>query len=54
MTNKNDVLLNPFGDECYEEPDTEAVTTESSEQEQAKYELLARRLADTMNVDYLD
>ena len=54
MTNKNDTLLNPFGDEDNEETDTESVTKESSEQERTKRELLARKLADNMNVDYLD
>ena len=54
MTNKNDTLLNPFGDEDYEETDTEAVTKESSEEERAKIAWLSKKLADSMNTDYLD
>jgi hypothetical protein len=54
--NKNDTLLNPFGDKDSDESDTETVTKELTveEQEKMKVETIARHLADSMNVDYLD
>ena len=54
MTNKNDILLNPFGDEDSDESNTEVVTKESSEEEKAKIAWLSKKLADSMNTDYLD
>ena len=56
MTNKNDMLLNPLGDEDYDETDTETVTKELTTEEQTKIKegAIAKHLADSMNVDYLD
>ena len=54
MTNKNDMLLNPLGDEDYDEPVTKELTVEEQEQERIRVGAIAKHLADSMNVDYLD
>ena len=58
MTNKNDILLNPFGDEDSDKSNTETVTkeltVEEQEQERIRVGAIAKHLADSMNVDYLD
>ena len=61
MTNKNDTLLNPFGDKDYKEPDKyqEQVdkrnpTLQEVLQKQKEDTEASRLLTDAINTDYLD